>query len=42
MPPHVDYRLTALGGEAAEKVASLADWIEENIGALTARPETVD
>jgi DNA-binding HxlR family transcriptional regulator len=31
VPPHVDYRLTALGGEAAEKVAALADWIEDSL-----------
>lgn len=31
MPPHVDYALTPLGEEAAEKVAGLADWIEVNL-----------
>lgn len=31
VPPHVDYDLTALGREAAEKVAALADWIEMNM-----------
>jgi len=31
VPPHVDYRLTRLGEEAAEKVAALADWIEESL-----------
>ncbi|GAA0574857.1 winged helix-turn-helix transcriptional regulator [Rhizomicrobium electricum] len=31
VPPHVDYRLTPLGREAAEKVAALADWIEESL-----------
>ncbi|OUJ16093.1 hypothetical protein HK28_05780 [Acetobacter sp. DsW_063] len=28
VPPHVEYSLTPLGQEAAEKVSALADWIE--------------
>ena len=28
VPPHVEYNLTPLGREAAEKVRVLADWIE--------------
>ena len=28
VPPHVEYSLTPLGEEAAEKVRGLADWIE--------------
>ena len=31
VPPHVEYRLTPLGQEAAEKVRGLADWIETNL-----------
>ncbi|HKM98131.1 MAG TPA: helix-turn-helix domain-containing protein [Buttiauxella sp.] len=31
VPPHVEYSLTPLGGEVAEKVAELADWIEGNL-----------
>ena len=31
VPPHVEYRLTPLGAEAAEKVRDLADWIEMNL-----------
>ena len=31
VPPHVEYSLTPLGREAAEKVAALADWIEANL-----------
>lgn len=31
VPPHVEYTLTPLGHEAAEKVAALADWIEDNL-----------
>lgn len=34
VPPHVEYSLTPLGREAAERVAGLTDWIEENIHAL--------
>jgi DNA-binding HxlR family transcriptional regulator len=37
VPPHVDYRLTPLGEEAAEKVASLADWIEVNMPRIAKR-----
>jgi DNA-binding HxlR family transcriptional regulator len=31
VPPHVEYSLTPLGFEVAEKVAGLADWIEGNL-----------
>ena len=31
VPPHVEYSLTPLGVQAAEKVRSLADWIEDNL-----------
>jgi DNA-binding HxlR family transcriptional regulator len=31
VPPHVEYRLTALGQEAAAKVRVLADWIETSL-----------
>ncbi len=31
VPPHVEYSLTPLGQEAAEKVAALADWSEANL-----------
>ncbi len=31
VPPHVEYRLTPLGREAAERVRGLADWIEESL-----------
>lgn len=31
VPPHVEYSLTPLGREAAEKVRLLADWIEVSI-----------
>jgi DNA-binding HxlR family transcriptional regulator len=31
VPPHVEYSLTPLGEEVAERVRFLADWIELNI-----------
>jgi len=31
VPPHVEYKLTPLGREAAEKVRSLTDWIETSL-----------
>jgi DNA-binding HxlR family transcriptional regulator len=40
VPPHVEYTLTPIGREAAEKVRDFADWIEVNIGRiLEARTE---
>ncbi|QRN98078.1 helix-turn-helix transcriptional regulator [Archangium violaceum] len=40
IPPHVEYSLTPLGQEVAERVEGLADWIEENLGrVLAARAE---
>ena len=39
IPPHVEYNLTPLGRQVAQRVESLADWIEENLPAiLNARP----
>lgn len=34
VPPHVEYSLTPLGREAAEKVCALADWIETSLPAI--------
>ena len=34
VPPHVEYRLTAMGREAAEKVRRLADWVEESLARI--------
>lgn len=34
VPPHVDYTLTALGNEAAERVEALTDWIEARMPEL--------
>jgi DNA-binding HxlR family transcriptional regulator len=39
VPPHVEYSLTPLGEEVAEKVAALADWIEGNLPKVMASRE---
>ncbi|MCO6386106.1 helix-turn-helix domain-containing protein [Aliihoeflea sp. 40Bstr573] len=36
VPPHVDYSLTPLGQQAAERVAALADWIETSLPKIAA------
>lgn len=36
VPPHVEYTLTPLGREAADKVQALADWIETNLPRIQA------
>ncbi|MEI4485750.1 helix-turn-helix domain-containing protein [Frigidibacter sp. MR17.14] len=38
VPPHVDYALTPLGIEAAEKMAALTGWVEANLPRL--QPKT--
>ncbi|NLB15165.1 MAG: winged helix-turn-helix transcriptional regulator, partial [Gammaproteobacteria bacterium] len=40
VPPHVEYRLTPLGREAAEKVRGLADWIEVRLPEILAAQES--
>lgn len=42
IPPHVEYSLTPLGEEVAEKVAALADWIEVNLPRVVASGDNVD
>ena len=37
VPPHVEYSLTPLGREAAERVRELADWIEVRLGDVMAQ-----
>lgn len=37
VPPHVEYTLTPLGVEAAEKVGDLADWIEVRMPSIAAQ-----
>lgn len=40
MPPHVEYSLTEMGSEVAEKVRLLADWIETSMPRIAAhRPD---
>jgi DNA-binding HxlR family transcriptional regulator len=31
VPPHVEYSLSPLGEEAAQRVRALADWIEDSL-----------
>ncbi|MEI4469893.1 winged helix-turn-helix transcriptional regulator [Frigidibacter sp. MR17.24] len=38
VPPHVDYALTPLGQEAAERMVALTDWVEANLPRLQAPP----
>jgi DNA-binding HxlR family transcriptional regulator len=40
VPPHVEYSLTPLGREAAEKVRVLADWIEVSLPRISAHWQT--
>ena len=40
VPPHVEYSLTPLGREAAEKVRLLADWIEVSMPRIGAHWQT--
>lgn len=40
VPPHVEYSLTPLGLEVAEKVRGLADWIEMNLDRILKPSET--
>lgn len=39
VPPHVEYTLTVLGVQAAEKVGALADWIEVNMPDIAGQRE---
>jgi len=36
VPPHVEYTLTPLGRQGAEKVRDLTDWLETHLPALLA------
>ncbi|WP_328467881.1 winged helix-turn-helix transcriptional regulator [Streptomyces sp. NBC_00448] len=42
IPPHVDYDLTTLGVQVAEKVSALAEWTARNVTAVTAAQQTYD
>jgi len=41
VPPHVEYSLTPLGREAAERLEVLLDWIEDNFPRIKAAQEGV-
>lgn len=34
IPPRVEYRLTPLGGELAERLLPVVEWIADNVGAV--------
>jgi DNA-binding HxlR family transcriptional regulator len=36
IPPHVEYSLTPLGREVAERLETLVDWIEDNLERIVA------
>ena len=36
VPPHVEYHLSPLGEEAADRIRGLTDWIESNIDRIQA------
>jgi len=40
VPPHVEYRLTALGHEVEGQVIGLADWLESNVHRIIKAPQT--
>lgn len=42
VPPHVEYTLTPLGEQAAEKVQDLADWLEVNLPAILQSRESLE
>lgn len=42
IPPHVDYSLTPLGVQIAERIRGLFGWIEENLPDLVAAQEAYD
>lgn len=37
VPPHVEYTLTVLGEQAAEKVGTLVDWLETHLDEIVAQ-----
>jgi DNA-binding HxlR family transcriptional regulator len=39
IPPHVEYSLTPLGREVAERLEVLVDWIEDNLPRIVGRQE---
>lgn len=42
VPPHVEYSLTPLGEEVAERVRVLADWIEVNLHRIGEREDSAE
>jgi len=42
VPPHVEYSLTPMGREAAERIEGLFDWIETNLPRIMEARERMD
>lgn len=42
VPPHVEYTLTDLGREAADRVEALANWIDDHLPVLLAYRDNQD
>lgn len=42
VPPRVEYQLTFLGAQAAEKLNYLLDWIERNLPEILANKQALD
>lgn len=42
VPPHVEYSLTPMGREAAERIEGLFDWIEGNLPRIMEARERMD
>ena len=42
VPPHVEYELTPLGRECAERVSALVSWIQTRVGAFETSQDAYD
>jgi len=42
IPPHVEYRLTALGVELCEKICALDNWVEDNMSELIKHNKSIE
>lgn len=42
IPPHVEYTLTPMGVEAADRLAVLAEWVEQNAAAVLEAQQCYD
>ena len=42
IPPHVEYKLTALGVELCEKICALDHWVEDNMSELIEHNKSIE